>query len=210
MPLLQIKSFEQCIIGIWEMSESAGELLALLQPGEKGKAELDLITSPVRKKEYLAVRNLLKAMKGFLPGITHAADGKPFLSGDTQHISITHSRNLAAIILSDFPAGIDTEVTGRKVSDVARRFLSEEEMAWTLNAPQTELARLFCWSCKEAAYKMLGIPGIDFKHTLTVCPEEIREKGTSSVVFKSPGREKIIRMNYFLLANNIITWCVNI
>jgi phosphopantetheinyl transferase len=164
----------------------------------------------VRKKEYLAVRSLLKAMKGCGPHITHTADGKPFLSGDTQHISITHSRNLAAIILSDFPAGIDTETTGRKVSDVAQRFLSEEEMAWTLNAPHIELAQLFCWSCKEAAYKMLGIPGIDFKHTLTVCPEEIREKGTSSVVFKSPGREKIIRMNYFLLANNIITWCVNI
>jgi hypothetical protein len=37
MPLLQIKSFEQCIIGIWEMSEPVVELLSLLQPGEKEK-----------------------------------------------------------------------------------------------------------------------------------------------------------------------------
>ncbi len=209
MPLLQIKSFGHSALGIWKMSETAGELLSCPGLSEQGKAELDQIASLHRRREFLAVRNLLREMTGGIPDIAHTAEGQPFMKGDHRHISITHSRSLVAILLSEFPAGIDTEEADRKVAGIARRFLSVEEMEWTLKASRVESAQLFCWSCKESAYKMLGIPGIDFRLNLAVAPLIIGEEGTARVIHRADRDETVIAMNYFFAGNNIVTWCVN-
>lgn len=82
--------------------------------------------------------------------IGHRASGAPSLilpgGGSRPWISVSHSRSLAALAVSDRPVGIDIEAPSPKLERVAERFLSPEELASIPNL-------LRAWTAKEAAFK---------------------------------------------------------
>ena len=209
MPLLEITGIENSTIGTWLMTESCEEMQMMIALTDSDQKEFEKFTSPRRRKEFLAVRLLLAAMMGQPGEIIHAPSGRPSLKDHPGHISISHSRDIAAIIRSDFPAGIDVEETGRNMTDIARRFLSEEEMFWIMKSRDPQLARTLCWSAKEAVFKMAGIPHLDFKNEVSIGEVQPVGNGKTHAVVDRNGVCTGFDLNFFLTENNVVTWCVN-
>lgn len=67
---------------------------------------------------------------------------------------------MAAVISHEKPVGIDLERYGRNVEKIGPRFLSAEEWdRWHDSHAHLTMA----WTCKEAIYKAMGVPGLAFQ-----------------------------------------------
>ena len=207
MPLLQTIKTGNISIAVWEMTESGDELCRLIALTKSDQCVMEKLTVERREKEFLTVRILLSGLMDCYPEIGHDSHRKPFLVNSKLNLSISHSRVLAAVILSDNPVGIDTEETTRSVAKIAPRFLTEDELLWTSESDDPGKAQLFCWSCKEAVFKIMGIPGLDFRVNMQVSPTELEPEGITYVKFRSTDSCVYIPVNYFFWKNNVVTWC---
>ena len=166
---------------IWKISESETELKAGLDLGVYSKNRLSLMKSEQHRCAYLAVRYLLAIAQYVDADLTYTNEGKPILS-DGVHISITHSYNYAAIILSELAVGIDIEKQRQKITLIAPKFISEKEAEY-LSGNQNLVQTLTNIGCiKEAVYKLYGIPGLSFKKHIDVAPFEIDSPFTKVAV----------------------------
>lgn len=165
MPLLQ--KHASPLWGIWKIDEHWEQLLALSECPSLYRPFLDRCRSASRKAEWLAARMLLRELTGRETAIAYRGNGAPYLVDAGYHISISHTRGYAAVILDrTHIAGIDIEHRSERVQRVKSRFLSEAECA-ALHGASTE-ALLVCWSAKEAAFKMTGRRAADFREDLQI------------------------------------------
>jgi phosphopantetheinyl transferase len=152
---------------IWEITENLDELQGMisLRPPEQSLYNSFLVES--RKKQWLAYRILIRSL--LLPRtyqVEYDGAGKPYLAGSHYHISVTHSGDLAGVIISSAGlAGIDIEKVRPKIEKVADRFLHPDEMAGIGAADRTLLLTV-AWCAKEALYKMYGRKNLDFKENI--------------------------------------------
>lgn len=131
-----------------------------------------------RRTEFISVRRLALAMGVDPSDIDYTVSGKPLLrSLPETHISISHSRRYAAFMVSkQVYTGIDIEEFSERILRVRSRFMSEEEenklrqlFAGQTYPAEAELIALYLhWCSKEAMYKALDIPSLDFKQDLKV------------------------------------------
>lgn len=155
-------------ICIWKITEDEVFLSLGLSLSQEALERLSLRKSEVHRKGYLAIRQLLKGC-GIIPEI-HQYDqvGAPFLT-DGRYLSITHTKNMAAIAISVFPVGIDLEHYQEKIKKIATRFLHKEESKDHSKTDNIEFLTQI-WTAKEAIYKAFRTPGIHFNTQLLVEP----------------------------------------
>ena len=155
-------------ICIWQITEDEVFLSSGLSMSQEALERLSSRKSEVHRKGYLAIRQLLKGY-GIIPEI-HQYDqvGAPFLT-DGRYLSITHTKNMAAIAISVFPVGIDLEHYQEKIKKIATRFLHKEESKDHSKADNIEFLTQI-WTAKEAIYKAFRTPGIHFNTQLLVEP----------------------------------------
>lgn len=116
------------------------------------------------RKEYLDTI----ALKHYNCVVERDANGKPFLSNKSAHISISHTGDYIAFMGSTSQScGIDIEHTSRKTAHLSKRYTTDEEIAicsafFALNPT------LLIWCAKEALYKYLGTQGVDFRDDLHI------------------------------------------
>ena len=159
-----IKNLTQ--FAIWEIEESEDELSEGLTISHVEKKKLNQLKSLVHRKGYLAARQLLKKF-GIPPGSNkYDQKGAPYLI-DGRYLSITHSKNFAAIAVSDKKVGIDLEFYREKIKKIGPRFLNVEETE--ISKDFTDIKYLTkIWTAKEALYKIYSKPGINFKSQLHI------------------------------------------
>ena len=89
---------------------------------------------------------------------------RPYFDQSDYHISLSHSFPFVAAIISHKKSvGIDLERFGRNVEKIGPRFLSAEE--WNLwQDSHSDLTK--AWTCKEAIYKAMGVPGLAFQQDI--------------------------------------------
>lgn len=130
-----------------------------------------------RRLEWLSVRRLMHEL-GIKSPIAYLPSGRPYLKDDARHISISHTRGYAAVAISELnPIGIDIEQRTDKVCRVRKKFLSREEKLFSLLAKNNVEAMLVVWTTKEAMFKLIDKPGIDFAEHLHVASFELEEEG---------------------------------
>ena len=155
-------------LAIWHLTEDIPELSdrVFLHPEEK--LTLRSYKNELRKKQWLAARALVQLITQSSPMICYDEHGKPFFSNGVAHLSISHSGQFVAIILSrTILAGIDIEVPRDKILRVANRFLSPVE-ALNLHEPGYMNKLMIHWCAKEALFKMTGIPGLDLQNEIVI------------------------------------------
>jgi len=223
------------IIGIWEIVESWQDMLELFNNKALYADEVLKIKSDHRKCEWLAVRLLIKYLTEAETPVCYKENGSPFLSDNQYHISISHTKGYAAIILSQYPhPGIDIEYRSDRAWKLRSKFLNVDELALidlihsrfrlenepfrqqtillstNQTAPnpsplQTALATL-CWCSKETAFKALQESEIDFINHLHIEPFIISEKGILLLKETKTKKQTTFQIHYQLSNDYIITW----
>lgn len=176
MPLLL--TYNKPLMGIWKTEESPEELLSLLTNETDYLQEISTMRTENRKKEWLAVRVLLKELLGEEARIAYHTNGAPYLPEKNLHISISHTKGYVAVALSpDSPVGIDIEYISDRIMKVRERFLSEEENN-AIDAMHEREHLLIYWCAKETMFKMIKEEGIDFINHLHVNPFPFKREGS--------------------------------
>jgi phosphopantetheinyl transferase len=157
------------LYAIWKITESTDELRSSihLSPGEE-----DLYGNFVaesRKKQWLAYRLLIRAITApFDYPVEYDDCGKPFLAGSDLHISVTHTDDLAAVIMSRHTrVGIDIEKIRPRILKVKDKFISDDESLLIDKEHSLEQLTL-AWCAKEALYKLYGLRNLDFRDDMRV------------------------------------------
>lgn len=100
---------------------------------------------------WTLMTRLVPACPDFLPG------GQPYLPGDERYISVSHSKNLVAVAVSDAPIGIDVErIAARPVATLAKKCMTATEYERFLSAADQTLCFYRHWTAKEAYAKLTG------------------------------------------------------
>jgi len=148
---------------LWKVTESYEELCAQVQLKDKSAIRVSGMKSESHRRGFLSVRKLLHEVGYTDFDLHYDAFGKPYLEDGT-HISISHSHEFAAIILSDHVTGIDLEMRRDKIAYIADRFLSEGEMLYLDRQATHYINKLtVLWGIKEVVFKIRNEPGISFK-----------------------------------------------
>ncbi|WP_407427219.1 4'-phosphopantetheinyl transferase family protein [Arcticibacter sp.] len=164
---------------VWKIEESAEDLYSHLQLNDRENAYLGSLSNGKRNLHWLSTRNLLRKMLNTNHYIDCRVDdhGKPYLVNFPHHISFSHSFDYAAVMISeDKPVGIDIELVKSKITRVAKKFMSQEEL--TFIDPENTIPHLYtCWCAKEAIYKLHGKPNVSFKDHIHLRPFRYKGEG---------------------------------
>ena len=181
---------KNCSIALWDISESLDELLQIADSIDTARFKTEK-----RKKEFLASRLLLKEI---MPNtkIAYNEFGAPELSnGDC--ISISHSKNLVAVIICTKKVGLDIEQISGKALRLSSKFVSEKN----LKNLSKEKATLI-WCCKEAVFKWHQKGGVDFINDFIIPEFTVKEKGIITLQFKN----KELNLNYQKINNQYLVY----
>ena len=155
---------EDTEFALWKIEEQADDLYHQLQLNDQEKAYIESLGNGKRHLHWLGTRVLLRTMLHTDEYIDCQVDehGKPYLVNMPYHISLSHSFDYAAVMLSKSkPVGIDIELISQKVERIAHKFLNTTELA--LIEPEHKIEQLYvCWCAKEAVYKCNGRKVISF------------------------------------------------
>ncbi|WP_428230192.1 4'-phosphopantetheinyl transferase family protein [Flavobacterium sp.] len=169
MPLSETIQFNATTkILVWHITESFEELLSKVVLKEKTQQRLNGMKSQMHQRAFLSVRMLIQEM-GFTDHEMHYDEfGKPYFNCHN-HISITHSHDFAAIIISDQTVGIDMELQREKILRIADKFVdTETSYLNTQNTVDYIKELTVIWGAKEAIFKIRNEKGISFKDHIRV------------------------------------------
>lgn len=198
---------EDGILGMWEITENYDILRSMVNLDDKDIERLDGFKNFQRKLEWLSVRVLLNTLTDKDSRIVYGPERKPYLHNNSHNISISHSKDLTAILLNKKRrVGLDLEFMTDKVLRIAEKFMRPEELD-SIDKNQ-EIYHLYLhWCAKEALYKICDKVDINFVTNLKIEPFKPKEKGLMvGVVHNSYMNEKFT-LNYFTLKNYAIVWC---
>ena len=166
MPLLKHIALPEFRFVLWKIDETEEELLSLLPPilrQHYGK-QLQTFSHQGRRLEWLATRVSVHHSLGIEALIDYHENGSPFLKGSPLYISVSHSKDKVAVIVSELPVGVDIEFITEKAHRLQSRFLTSEEQSKLfdgLSNTYRTIASVRAWASKEAAFKY-------YSHTLPI------------------------------------------
>tara|TARA_B100001250_G_C19749424_1_gene766998 strand:- start:383 stop:973 length:591 start_codon:yes stop_codon:yes gene_type:complete len=173
VPLIQKIKKQDSQIAIWKINESLNELIL-----SSKNLNVSKFKTEKGKKEFLASRLLVNEL---LPNtnISYNTYGSPEIQTN-DFISISHSKDLAAIIISKYNVGLDIEEISEKPLRLSSKFISKDRH----NHLSKEKATLI-WCCKEAIYKWHQKGNVDFISDIKISPFIIKDKGELIAKFKN-------------------------
>lgn len=209
MPFLNSIDTQWGVIGLWKMVESSDYFLENVPLNAEEKKIFSNITHERRKREFFAVRLIIKELTGYPIQPQYKKDGSPYLPGFSRMISISHSSDLAAIFLTDRNAGIDTEVMGRSLKRITSKFLSEKELIQIhQNFQDAELGMLLHWCAKEAVFKCTRHQAVGFRSQIYILPFNPDERKTFRAKLFSEGETETFSLQYRIIEDNLLVWCI--
>lgn len=183
MPLHHIIRHSDSIqIYIWKILESEQQLLSEVVLNEKNQVRLQNMKSEMHRCGFLSVRKLLE-YNGYSDfDLYYDETGKPHLH-DGKHISITHSHEFSAIVLSDSNIGIDMEMQREKIRIIADKFTAPLEETYLDRNSEDYIPKLtVIWGTKEAIFKVRNEIGISFKDHIELIPFNIADGRATAIL----------------------------
>lgn len=165
MPFFQQLHITDTYVYTWQLTEAVAQLRVGLTLSQGEKERLTTLHSEKKRREFLAIRHLLREAQLPTTVLYYTSEGKPQLEG--QYISISHSHDFVMIALSPHPIGIDIEHCTPRILRLAPRFTP-----WQAPPDMDELTQIRAytqlWTIKEALYKIADFPSVRFYEDLQV------------------------------------------
>ena len=147
---------------------------------ERDLQSIEAFTSPSRCAERLAWRRVLRRLSPDAE-VEYEPSGAPLLKNSPYtYISVSHCRDVVAVVLSCAKCGVDVERVDRDFARVAERYMTAAESALC----SEEWWAAAVWCAKECLYKMAGREGADFKRDIVV---ESVDTSTSQILCRAYG-----------------------
>ncbi|MCR8666958.1 4'-phosphopantetheinyl transferase superfamily protein [Aestuariibaculum sp. M13] len=170
MPLYKtITPNSQTTVKIWKITESFDDLMQGLALKPESLNRVLGMKSELHQRGFLSVRHLLREFGYNDSDLFYDENGKPHLK-DGKQISITHSFNFSAVIVSDGIIGIDIEKQREKIQLIAHKFIDYEYNYLDENAEDYINKLTIIWCVKESLYKLFATPGLSFKQHCLMIP----------------------------------------
>jgi phosphopantetheinyl transferase len=174
---------------VWKITESLEELLSHVVLKEKTQARLHSMKSELHQRAFLSVRMLLKEAGYSDFDLHYDESGKPYLNPNSCHtqpveVSISHSHEFSALIISNQKAGIDIEMQREKIIRIADKFVNPAELSRLQQFDTQDYIKKLTinWGAKEAIFKIRNEPGISFKDHILVNSFEIQDQKTTAIL----------------------------
>lgn len=164
---------------LWRIEEEATDLYSQLQLNQQEKDFVESLSNGKRHLHWLGTRVLLRKMLHTDEYIDCKVDehGKPYLVNLPYHISLSHSFDYAAVMISKtHKVGIDIEQIKQKVERIANKFMRKEELKF-IGGPQKIEQLYVCWCAKEAVYKCNGQKEVSFADNIFLEPFQFEHHG---------------------------------
>lgn len=170
MPLFKsIAVNSQTHVKIWKIDESYQNLYNQLELEDESEQRANSMKSEIHRRGFLSIRMLLKEFGYKDSNLYYDEIGRPHLT-DGKYISISHSFNYSAIIISNSVVGIDVEKQRDKIKLIAHKFL-DYEYDYLFEDDLDYVKKLtIIWCIKESLYKLYQTPGLSFKNHCLVIP----------------------------------------
>ncbi len=196
----------ETMLGVWKIEEDLQTLLEMVELSPEDKKRYSLFRSTSRKVEFLSVRALLAEMLDKNARIVYNKNNKPFLKDGSHFISISHSNELTAIILStNERVGIDLEYMRVNINAFASRFLNKREKITRRWADRTYHLYIH-WCAKETIYKICDKEGINIVNDITIEPFDVKESGEIRGYVKNERINDQFTLFYSKYDNYTIVW----
>ncbi len=209
MPLIFQQQNSDYELAAWKIEESDSFFEERLQLSEEEKIFLQNIKAPNKRLQWLASRHLIRVLlkTDLFIDSNYKQRGKPELLSHKKEISISHTDDVCAVILSETKkVGIDIEPEYRDVTVIAHKYISVEEKQ---NREFTNEENLFIWCAKEALFKLYAKGEVSFQKDLFVRVDELKTEGTTKAEIRKPDMTVTLQMNYqFLEEGYLVCWCV--
>ncbi len=168
MPLHTLIADTDLRYGVWHNEEGDRFFLDNLSLYEQEHQEVSKLKTR-KKSEWLCSRFLLDKVTGHRINGACLKDtfGKPYIDGSRDFISISHTFDFTAVIVSHKVCGIDLQVMVSKIIYIGPRFISKLEMSFIPENNKLPYYHVI-WGAKEAMYKCFGKKELDFKAHLMV------------------------------------------
>ena len=182
----------QTFVGLWKLDEGFDYFFQHLALFEEELEEIKIL-SDRKKLEWLASRYLLHIMVGEEDRNPCLKDefGKPYLSKSKYFISLSHSRNYIAVMMSDEPCGVDIQYIVPKIDRIVKRFMSTIELSELGRKNAIEKMHVY-WGAKESIFKAYGRRSVDFKKHIYINQFEF----VDDLVFNAKFNNEVFSANY--------------
>ncbi|HHJ11050.1 MAG TPA: 4'-phosphopantetheinyl transferase superfamily protein [Bacteroidetes bacterium] len=209
MSLVFIKEKDKdCKLGMWEITEDYEELAKEVSLDDKERERLETFRNYARKLEFLSVRALLQIMIDSRARIVYNRTNKPYLRDNSYRISISHSGNYTAILLSRTKrVGVDMEKMTHRISRIAHYFINPDEKI-TPDEKKMRYHLYIHWCAKETLYKICDKNGLNFRKNLIICPFEPEDEGIiQGYVDNEMINKENYTMHYVRMDDYVLVWC---
>lgn len=167
---------------VWKITESFTELFREVALKDVCLYRLEGMKSELHQRGFLSVRKLLEHSGYTDFDLYYDENGKPHLK-DGKHISITHSFEFSAIVISDRNIGIDLEQQREKIFRIADKFTDPNDIFFDKKNNRKTIRQLTAiWGIKESIYKFHSQKGLSLKDNINVLPFDIDQNTIEAVV----------------------------
>jgi len=190
----------------WEVNESNEQLLDSLKLNDYRMDKYKNLR-PKQAREYLGLRACLKEL-GVDYDVNYDEKGKPYLPTDAQ-ISITHSYGKVAVGISEFPIGIDIELSRpNKISNIKNKFVRLDEQEWLPKVDEVEYLHIM-WGIKEGLYKLNGGNLWNFLHHYRIEPFDLIENRPIQCWISDEKKSQKLTAYYKMLDDHYLIWVLD-
>lgn len=152
---------------LWKITEDLDFLFESVRLKDSSLARLEGMKSESHQKGFLAVRMLLQHNEYTDFDLYYDEFGKPHIkpqgcSIKDVEISISHSNDFSALVISEQKVGFDMEILKDKTLKLAPRYMDVSHLK-NLSKEDELIKATVVWGIKESVFKIKNEVGISFK-----------------------------------------------
>jgi phosphopantetheinyl transferase len=198
MPLYKVVLLSKTAkLYLWKITEDLSELRSQIRLKNSSIARLESMKSESHQKGFLAVRMLLQHNEYDDFDLYYDAFGKPHIKPQgcfvkDVEISISHSNDFSAIVISQEKVGLDLEQIKDKTLRIAPRFMDVSHLENLSKEEKIKKATVI-WGIKESIFKIKNEQGISFPNHIFEDDFSLEEK-KSKAILKFNNREEVFNI----------------
>ena len=198
MPLYKVVVLSKTTkLYLWKITEDLSKLRSQTRLKKSSIARLESMKSESHQKGFLAVRMLLQHNEYDDFDLYYDAFGKPHIKPQgcfvkDVEISISHSNDFSAIVISQEKVGLDLEQIKDKTVRIAPRFMDVLHLE-NLSMEEKIKKATVIWGIKESIFKIKNEQGISFPNHIFEEDFSLEEK-KSKAILKFNNKEEVFNI----------------